>query len=432
MTVQPLRLFGDPILRTKAEPVVDFDRELRHPRRRSAGDHARPGRCRAGRPADRRRAAGVRLPRRRRRGPHGEPDVERRRRHRAVRPEGCLSIPGLRFDCRRFEHVVATGWDLHGEPQTVEGTALVARAIQHETDHLDGVLFLDKLDAETRREAMGRDPPRSWFDRPRRHGEAEPAPAVRAGAVDVRIVFAGTPEPALPPCGGLLASERHEVVAVVTRPDAPVGRSKRPQRSPVGAPADEAGIPVLTPVKASEPAFLDALRELAPECCPVVAYGNLLRREALDVPAHGWVNLHFSLLPAWRGAAPVQAAIRAGDEVTGRKHVRPRGAWTPGPVYGAVTEEIGRHDTAGDAARAPGDVRRDAAGAGPSTGSPTASCPRRPARRRRLVRPEGHRRRRPRHLDPPGARGRPAVRAVTPAPAPGRRSATRASRSAPC
>jgi methionyl-tRNA formyltransferase len=163
----------------------------------------------------------------------------------------------------------------------------------------------------------------------------------------VRIVFAGTPEPALPSLQRLLDSARHEVVGVVTRPDAPVGRSRRPQRSPVGALADEAGVPVLTPQKASEPAFLDALRELAPDCCPVVAYGNLLRREALDVPRLGWVNLHFSLLPAWRGAAPVQAAIRAGDEVTGASTFLLEEGMDTGPVFGTVTEEIGRHDTAG-------------------------------------------------------------------------------------
>ncbi|WP_328307546.1 methionyl-tRNA formyltransferase [Actinomycetospora sp. NBC_00405] len=163
----------------------------------------------------------------------------------------------------------------------------------------------------------------------------------------MRIVFAGTPEPALPALRGLLASARHEVVAVVTRPDAPVGRSKQPQRSPVGVLGDEAGIPVLTPAKASEPAFLEQLRALAPDCCPVVAYGNLLRREALDVPVHGWVNLHFSLLPAWRGAAPVQAAIRAGDEVTGASTFALEEGMDTGPVYGTVTEEIGRHDTAG-------------------------------------------------------------------------------------
>ncbi|GAA4792420.1 methionyl-tRNA formyltransferase [Actinomycetospora chlora] len=163
----------------------------------------------------------------------------------------------------------------------------------------------------------------------------------------MRIVFAGTPEPALPSLQRLLDSARHDVVAVVTRPDAPVGRSRTPQRSPVGALADAAGVPVLTPQKASEPAFLDALRDLAPDCCPVVAYGNLLRREALDVPRHGWVNLHFSLLPAWRGAAPVQAAVRAGDEITGASTFLLEEGMDTGPVFGTVTEEIGRHDTSG-------------------------------------------------------------------------------------
>ncbi len=163
----------------------------------------------------------------------------------------------------------------------------------------------------------------------------------------MRLVFAGTPEPAVPALQRLLASPRHEVVGVVTRPDAPVGRSKRPQRSPVGVLADAAGLPVLTPVKASDPEFVDALRQLAPDCAPVVAYGNLLRREVLDVPVHGWVNLHFSLLPAWRGAAPVQAAIRAGDEITGASTFRLEEGMDTGPVFGTVTEEIGRHDTTG-------------------------------------------------------------------------------------
>ncbi|MDD7964728.1 methionyl-tRNA formyltransferase [Actinomycetospora lemnae] len=163
----------------------------------------------------------------------------------------------------------------------------------------------------------------------------------------MRLVFAGTPEPALPSLRRLLASRRHEVVAVVTRPDAPAGRSRRPQRSPVGALADEAGVPVLTPAKASEPEFLAQLADLAPDCCPVVAYGDLLRREALAIPRHGWVNLHFSLLPAWRGAAPVQAAIRAGDEITGASTFALEEGMDTGPVYGTVTEEIGRHDTAG-------------------------------------------------------------------------------------
>jgi methionyl-tRNA formyltransferase len=163
----------------------------------------------------------------------------------------------------------------------------------------------------------------------------------------MRLVFAGTPEPALPSLRALIASERHEVVAVVTRPDAPAGRGRHLVRSPVGALADEHGIEVLTPAKASDPAFLDRLRELAPDCCPVVAYGALLPQAALDIPSHGWVNLHFSLLPAWRGAAPVQAAVRHGDEITGASTFRIVKALDAGPVFGVLTEAVRPGDTAG-------------------------------------------------------------------------------------
>ncbi|MEQ3549712.1 methionyl-tRNA formyltransferase [Pseudonocardia nematodicida] len=163
----------------------------------------------------------------------------------------------------------------------------------------------------------------------------------------MRLVFAGTPEPAVPSLRRLLESGRHDVVAVLTRPDAPSGRGRKLTRSPVGALADEAGIPVLTPAKPSGEEFEKALRELAPDCAPVVAYGALLPRPVLDVPAHGWVNLHFSLLPAWRGAAPVQAAIRHGDDVTGATTFRLEEGMDTGPTFGVVTEQVGAGDTAG-------------------------------------------------------------------------------------
>ncbi|SEP43811.1 methionyl-tRNA formyltransferase [Amycolatopsis saalfeldensis] len=163
----------------------------------------------------------------------------------------------------------------------------------------------------------------------------------------MRLVFAGTPDPAVPSLRALLESGRHEVVAVVTRPDAQAGRGRRVVRSPIGALADERGIEVLTPARAGDPAFLARLTELAPDACPVVAYGALLPQSALDIPVHGWVNLHFSLLPAWRGAAPVQSAIRAGDEITGASTFRIVKELDAGPVFGVVTEKIGPADTAG-------------------------------------------------------------------------------------
>jgi methionyl-tRNA formyltransferase len=163
----------------------------------------------------------------------------------------------------------------------------------------------------------------------------------------VRLVFAGTPEVALPSLRALIDS-RHEVVAVVTRPDAPAGRGRTLHASPVALLAEEHGIEVLKPEKVRDPEFLARLRALAPDCCPVVAYGALVPREALGIPRHGWVNLHFSLLPAWRGAAPVQHAVWHGDDVTGATTFLLEEGLDTGPVLGVVTETIRPADTSGD------------------------------------------------------------------------------------
>jgi methionyl-tRNA formyltransferase len=166
--------------------------------------------------------------------------------------------------------------------------------------------------------------------------------------VPVRLVFAGTPETALPALRRLVESPRHEVIAVLTRPDAASGRRGRPEPSPVARMALDQGIPVLRPRRPNAAEFVDELSQLAPDCCPVVAYGALLGKELLAVPSHGWVNLHFSLLPAWRGAAPVQAAIAAGDTVTGATTFQIESGLDSGPIYGVVTEAVQPTDTAGD------------------------------------------------------------------------------------
>lgn len=163
----------------------------------------------------------------------------------------------------------------------------------------------------------------------------------------MRLVFAGTPRAAVPSLEALLAS-RHTVAAVVTRPDAPAGRGQRLASSPVAQRAAEAGIEVLQPRRPSEQAFTDRLSQLAPDCCPVTAYGALIPDAVLGIPARGWVNLHFSLLPAWRGAAPVQHSILHGDEITGATTFRLVSELDAGPVYGVVTEVIRARDTAGD------------------------------------------------------------------------------------
>lgn len=164
----------------------------------------------------------------------------------------------------------------------------------------------------------------------------------------MRLVFAGTPAPAVPALEALLDS-RHEVVAVLTRPDARSGRGRRGGAvSPVKGTAQAAGVPVLQPASLRDDSVLEALRDLRPDCCPVVAYGALVPPAALDIPVHGWANLHFSLLPAWRGAAPVQRAVMAGDRFTGASVFRLEAGLDTGPVYAATERRIEPTDTSGD------------------------------------------------------------------------------------
>jgi methionyl-tRNA formyltransferase len=163
----------------------------------------------------------------------------------------------------------------------------------------------------------------------------------------MRLVFAGTPVTAVPSLDALLKS-RHEVVGVITRPDAKSGRGLKVEQSPIAQRAAEAGIEILQPARLADGEFLSRLRQIAPDCCPVTAYGAIIPQVALDVPARGWVNLHFSLLPAWRGAAPVQHALLHGDDVTGATTFQIVRALDAGPVYGVLTEAIRPADTAGD------------------------------------------------------------------------------------
>lgn len=163
----------------------------------------------------------------------------------------------------------------------------------------------------------------------------------------MRVVFAGTPEVAVPSLDAIVAS-RHELVGVLTRPDAPAGRGRTLVASPVADRAEQLGVPVLKPAHPRDPDFQEALRELAPDVCAVVAYGAMLPQSALDIPAHGWVNLHFSVLPSWRGAAPVQHAIWAGDEVSGATTFRIVRELDAGPTFGIMTETIHPTDTAGE------------------------------------------------------------------------------------
>jgi peptide deformylase len=179
VSVQPIRLFGDPVLRTKADPVVDFDAELR----RLVADLfdtmlAAPG---IGLAAPQ---IGVGL-----RvftyhiddDEHGHlinPQLSFPSKEEQVDSEGCLSIPGLSWDCRRHMHVVATGWNMYGDPVTIAGSELLARCVQHETDHLDGVLFVDRLDPATRKQALAEIRAAEWAGQPAPVVKVSPHPTL--------------------------------------------------------------------------------------------------------------------------------------------------------------------------------------------------------------------------------------------------------------
>ncbi len=163
----------------------------------------------------------------------------------------------------------------------------------------------------------------------------------------MRVVFAGTPQVAATSLERLLASG-HQVVGVLTRPDAGAGRGRRSRPTPVRRLAEEAGVPVLAPGRLRESGVREQLEAWAPDVGAVVAYGGLVPPELLGLPTHGWVNLHFSLLPAWRGAAPVQHALLAGDDVTGAVTFTLEEGLDTGPVLGRLTEAVRPRDTSGD------------------------------------------------------------------------------------
>ncbi|MCM0617169.1 methionyl-tRNA formyltransferase [Paenarthrobacter sp. MSM-2-10-13] len=162
----------------------------------------------------------------------------------------------------------------------------------------------------------------------------------------MRVLFAGTPAVAVPSLDALVKAG-FQIVAVLTRPDAPVGRKRVLTPSPVAARAMELGIEVIRAAKV-DAETTQRIAEFAPDVAAIVAYGGIVPKAALGVPAHGWVNLHFSLLPAWRGAAPVQRSIIAGDDVTGAATFQLEEGLDTGPVFGTLTETVRPEDTAGD------------------------------------------------------------------------------------
>ena len=418
MAVQPIRLFGDPVLRTPADPVVDFDKELRTlvadlfetmldaPGTGLAApqigvglrvftyhvdddEHGHLVNPELSFPDDEEQDGAGGLP---------------------VHPRAVLGLP------RGTGTSSPAGCDMHGEPVT-PGRLRPAgplRAARDRPPRRRAVRRPARPGDPARRRwreiraadwsGAGRRWSRSARTRPsggrsearlRRHPGRRAAVAARAAGFPARgrrgghpARRAGRPRPARSPLAGRPAGRGRAASRCSRRP----GRGSR----------------------TSWPGWPRS----APDCCPVVAYGALVPRAALDIPRHGWVNLHFSLLPAWRGAAPVQAAVLHGDEVTGAATFQLEEGLDTGPVYGVVTETVRPRDTAGRPARAAVRGRRRAAGRAPSTGSRTArSWPRAAAGRRGLRGAEDDRRGRPGATGPRRrSRVDRLVRACTPAP----------------
>ncbi|PZU31510.1 MAG: methionyl-tRNA formyltransferase [Microbacterium sp.] len=197
----------------------------------------------------------------------------------------------------------------------------------------------------------------------------------------MRIVFAGTPAPAVPSLRALAASA-HEVVGVVTRADAPIGRKRVLTPSPVAQAAGELGLPIIKADRL-DAAATEEITALGADLGVIVAYGGLVREPLLSTPTHGWINLHFSLLPRWRGAAPVQRALIAGDRTTGAAVFQLVPQLDAGDVYAQLLYDIPRGATAGEvldalaergAALIAGvvdDIASGGAHALPQTGEPT-------------------------------------------------------------
>ena len=330
MPVQPIRLFGDPVLRTPAEPVVDFDKELRHARQGPHGDDARRPRRRPGRAADRRRPAGVHLPRGRRAGVTWSTRALDLSDEEEDGRRGLPVVPRARLpDRRRVAAWSPRAQDMHGEPVTIEGTELLARCVQHETDHLDGILFIDRLDRDQRKLALKAIREAEWAGQAAPPVKVSPARPARPGALAAAAACAGLrrhPRGRRPVARRPARRPGHEVVAVAHPP----GRAGRPgphgRRSPVAERADAARRRGAAAAPAADPDVPGPAARARAGLLP----GRRVRRPGppqtrSTIPPHGWVNLHFSLLPAWRGAAPVQHARAARRRGHRRDDVPARG-----------------------------------------------------------------------------------------------------------
>ena len=278
-----------------------------------------------------------------------------------VEEEGCLSIPGPYHVTPRAAHVVCRGVDVRGRPLEMSADGLLARIFQHESDHLDGRLYIDRLDDEGRTRRAGGAP----ADR------ARPRGAAPRRAMTLRVAFLGNDPWSVPALEAVDADPELVLDLVVTNPPRPAGRGDRLRATPVADAARRLGLPLLEADGVAEggPAAI-ALEGVARPRSSWSPTATSCPRPLLRLPTHGAMNLHFSLLPRWRGAAPVQHALLAGDAITGVTVMRMDEGLDTGPILAQLEDADpprGRRRRARRAARRPGRPaprRRDPAAPG--------------------------------------------------------------------
>lgn len=245
--------------------------------------------------------------------------------------EGCLSWPGYIGMVERNLKVSVRALDRDGHEIWVEGEGFFARALQHEIDHLDGVLFVDR--ATSIREAP--------------KPEEEEFPEESPDLTGVTCVFMGSPEFAVPSLDALVKSGA-QVKLVVTQPDKPVGRKQELTPTPVKTYALSQNIPVITPTNVAEPEVAARIREISPDVLAVAAYGQKIPGEILDIPKYGCLNVHPSLLPAYRGGDPIRRQIMAGETETGVTIIYMSEKLDAGDICLVRSTEIGPDETYGE------------------------------------------------------------------------------------
>lgn len=228
--------------------------------------------------------------------------------------EGCLSLPGLELPVNRPSGVVVEAMDLTGKPVTIKAKGLLARILQHEVDHLDGILFTDR--------ASGLKNLKNY-----------------AG---IKIVFFGSDNFSVPIFQYLVDSGLN-VIAVVTETDKPAGRGNQLTITPIKTVATEAGIAVVQPETKTE--IVEILHQLKPDLIVLASYGKILPEEALVIPTYGALNVHPSLLPKYRGATPVQSVILAGEKITGVTIMKMNAGVDTGEIVSQTTTKIENNET---------------------------------------------------------------------------------------